>query len=689
MDLLRLHFIVPTAVGAFFAALTLFYFYFRTKEAYQLHLGLMFTSHLISLIFQGLNVSYPSEVLVYIYSSSQLLLAFFAINASLSFSRKKLHLKYHLHLIAGVVFLILSVAAGLKQLAVVSVLYGFSGASIIYAGLIFFKYSEKLFFEKLFSVSLILWGLHKFDYPFFLGSHTGQFLGYFLSGFLVILNVYALIGLLFEKSRIEILEKTELLNHVLENIPDIIVRLFEKNGIVEVVWVSPNVTRVLGYTIEETLKPGFPLNVSDRTIINDIRKKIIKEKKRSFSAVIPLRDAEGHIRYFEVKATKVQAERGQGSYYDAVLTEITKLKMLESDLSRIEEILLRTGMGIVVIDEKKTITYANQFMEAVLGVERDKLLRRKIDDFRERIGMLDLCSIYETCAARGFVNIDVDFGEEKKVFRCSVIPTHDSDGRFTGELMIFRDATELIKLEKIAERRLVIDEIRKNIGMVVHDFKNILASAIAGLSFLKEKHNDGGADSKILEDSLKNLHRLNSLVVELLEISSPITVKLKKNKITQIIESATSFLTPEERDRLHVLVEAGIDNVVTDERLLSRAVGNILRNAFDISHSGMNVKLTVRTAVLSSRNRLLLKPGKYLVFSISDRGPGISEEKMKNLFKPFFSEKKRSLGLGLYITYSFVSALSGGIDVQSVPGKGSTFSIHIPFIEEADINSER
>lgn len=684
MNLLSIYFTATSLALVFLAILTLFYFYNRTKEAYQLHLLLMSGSHFISLVFQVVNSFYPSETIVYIYSSFQLFVAFFAINASLFFSGKKPHLKYHLHILAGFLFVIIAFVSGLKSFIVVSVLYGLTGASIIFSGLNFFKYSQKSFFVKMFSVSLILWGLHKLDYILLFNSSSGQLIGNFLSNFLILLNVFFLIAWMFEENKIEILEKTNLLNHILENIPDIVVRFLEKNRNIEIVWASPNVTRLVGYTIEQLTKPEFLYEAIERKVIEDIRRQIIQEKKSSFSHIIPIKDAEGRIRYFEIKATKLRTGSEQGSYYDAVLTEITKLKMLERDFLRIEEILHRINMGIIVLDENNAVRYLNPFMEEILGIERNVLIGRNIDELKERVRMLDLCSIYERCLSFGSVDIDIEFGKEKKVFRANLIPTYDNNGRFVGEVMVFRDISELIRLEKIAERRLVIDEIRKNIGTVIHDFKNILASVIASLSLLKEKLKDGVDEPKILEESLNNLYRLNNLSLELLEISSPIVVKLNKYKITQIVESATTFLMPEEKERLNVFIEAGIEDIVTDERLLSRAIGNILRNAFDVSPSNMLVKLVIRTAVLSKRNKLLLKPGKYLVFSVSDRGPGISEEHMKNLFKPFFSEKKRSLGLGLYIAYSFVNALSGAINVQSVEGEGSTFEIYVPSIEKSD-----
>jgi hypothetical protein len=71
--------------------------------------------------------------------------------------------------------------------------------------------------------------------------------------------------------------------------------------------------------------------------------------------------------------------------------------------------------------------------------------------------------------------------------------------------------------------------------------------------------------------------------------------------------------------------------------------------------------------------------GHKVVFSVSDNGPGMSREFMENsLFRPFKSTKKKGLGIGLYQCKIIVEAHNGKIEVESEPGRGSTFSIHLP-----------
>jgi len=78
--------------------------------------------------------------------------------------------------------------------------------------------------------------------------------------------------------------------------------------------------------------------------------------------------------------------------------------------------------------------------------------------------------------------------------------------------------------------------------------------------------------------------------------------------------------------------------------------------------------------------------GKYIEVMFSDTGPGIKEEDKKRLFEPFFSTKEvgKGTGLGLAISYSIIQRHQGTIEIKSQVGKGSTFSVKLPVIEERE-----
>jgi two-component system NtrC family sensor kinase len=109
-------------------------------------------------------------------------------------------------------------------------------------------------------------------------------------------------------------------------------------------------------------------------------------------------------------------------------------------------------------------------------------------------------------------------------------------------------------------------------------------------------------------------------------------------------------------------------NFVTDPGLLRQIVINLLSNAFDaIASDG---RVTVSASVKNG----------MVAIAVSDTGAGISPDDLRSIFEPFYTTKGRGkgTGLGLAICRELAKALGGSIEVESVPGKGSTFTVHLP-----------
>jgi len=150
---------------------------------------------------------------------------------------------------------------------------------------------------------------------------------------------------------------------------------------------------------------------------------------------------------------------------------------------------------------------------------------------------------------------------------------------------------------------------------------------------------------------------LNQIVIELKNLIEKV---LEKNIIIEVeLSPNPQFIEAEPQEIFQVLL-------------------NLCLNARDAMPDGGKLRIETSTVSLHAKDFSEFKPGNYVLLSISDTGIGMDEETKRKIFTPFFSTKPKGSGLGLSVVWSVVKSLGGYIDVESFPGKGTTFKIFLP-----------
>jgi signal transduction histidine kinase len=150
---------------------------------------------------------------------------------------------------------------------------------------------------------------------------------------------------------------------------------------------------------------------------------------------------------------------------------------------------------------------------------------------------------------------------------------------------------------------------------------------------------------------------LNQIVIELKNLIEKV---LEKNIIIEVeLSPNPQFIEAEPQEIFQVLL-------------------NLCLNARDAMPDGGKLRIETSTVSLHTKDFSEFKPGNYVLLSISDTGIGMDEETKRKIFTPFFSTKPKGSGLGLSVVWSVVKSLGGYIDVESFPGKGTTFKIFLP-----------
>lgn len=227
-----------------------------------------------------------------------------------------------------------------------------------------------------------------------------------------------------------------------------------------------------------------------------------------------------------------------------------------------------------------------------------------------------------------------------------------------------RELTELRQLEKFAATGRIARTI-------AHEVRNPLTN----ISLATEQLRDlGGTDEEnaLLLDMVKrNGDRINQLVSDLLNATKYGELQFSTNSINELVEETIDFAKDRiELNGVHIDLDLAPDlkSIIIDKEKIKIALLNLIVNAIEAMKPGEAV-LKITTASVNNK----------CVVTISDNGMGMNKESLSKLFEPFFTSKEKGTGLGLTNTQNIILNHKGSIDVQSEPGKGTTFTIKLDF----------
>jgi len=208
-----------------------------------------------------------------------------------------------------------------------------------------------------------------------------------------------------------------------------------------------------------------------------------------------------------------------------------------------------------------------------------------------------------------------------------------------------------------------------NLGLVsasvAHEIKNGLVAIGTFVEMLTHK-----SDDKEMADVVRReLHRINSLVSQMLRYSAPKPTVYARVRTHELLDHSLRLLEHQMNGRLITLkreYHAASDAVHGDESQLQQAFMNLFLNA--VEAVGSNGGVAVATENTAS----------HLNIYVRDTGPGISKDNLSRLFEPFFTTKKNGTGLGLAICQRIVEEHRGRIEVRSQAGEGSVFIVSLP-----------
>ncbi|RMF58561.1 MAG: PAS domain-containing hybrid sensor histidine kinase/response regulator [Calditrichaeota bacterium] len=273
----------------------------------------------------------------------------------------------------------------------------------------------------------------------------------------------------------------------------------------------------------------------------------------------------------------------------------------------------------------------------------------------------------------------------------NIIGEFDEEGNLIEIRGYIFDNTERKHLEQQLLQAQKMQSIGTLAGGIAHDFNNIL-SIIMGHSSLLEAdtinvphlHASAEAISKAAE-------RGAQLVDQILTFARKADIVFESVNVNTVIEELYQLISGTFPKTIIVILKLSphLPRIRGDQNQLHQAFLNICVNARDAMPEGGT--LTIYTGIVSTQKIKAKYPDardcEYVKISFSDTGIGMDENTRKQLFEPFFTTKVRGrgTGLGLAVVYGIVSSHYGYVEVESEPGKGTTFHFYFPSYKEKSI----
>lgn len=455
-----------------------------------------------------------------------------------------------------------------------------------------------------------------------------------------------------------------------------------------VVWCNAAFTEMSGYTRAEICgqSPRILQGAdTDRAALDTIRSALEAWEKVRVEVKNYRKD--GTPFWVDLAIHPVADEAGVHRYFVAVQREMPN-RDAETDLLRyISHVTEEAPIALGLVDGECRLVFANEYFKRLIyGAQTPPATPFPYKDWLER-GLAGDSGIganddHESWVRRHLSGL---FTEPARIEQ--QMNGHWHEFRRLGmlndyQLILGEDIERRIALQDQIRQMTKIDAMGQLTSGVAHDFNNILAVILGNVELLQLAVSSPTDRETFIRETIGAALRGRSLTQSLLAFGRKSKFALDTINVSALLRDTAEMFRRTSASGLEVHVDCaqGLPDVNIDAGLLQNAFLNLLINARDAMPSGGTVKVQAR---IDSNVTLpdLHRGGnatQAISISVNDHGAGMSPNVVKRAIEPFFSTKKLGSGLGLSTVHGFVEQSGGKLDIQSVPGEGTTVSMLIP-----------
>ncbi|NOZ56689.1 MAG: PAS domain-containing protein [Calditrichaeota bacterium] len=435
------------------------------------------------------------------------------------------------------------------------------------------------------------------------------------------------------------------------------------------------------HVLGKYLREAFPA-FKEEPEFPELFERVIETGQPQEGVGIQHRSLKKGLRTLDLKLSPFRAADGRILGVSVLVVDVTERRAEEEALDRyrkyVQTILQGAADAIIVLDEQNRIVMWNKGAEELYGWKEEEVVGKPVtvivpDDPRAQ---REIEQISEEVRRKGFIRNwqteRITRDGRRVLINLTRTAIFDREGKYIGSSVIARDITE----QKRLEQQLIQSEKLSAVGQLAAGIAHEIGSpltAVASLSQLLLEMSEDEFFRERLALIRKEVDRISRTVRELVDFSRPVTNKVERLDVNQIVNEAVRIVRYDRRLKhreIHVELAEGLPPVEVAFDQMLQVMVNLLLNAADAIEERDDGQVWIQTKAQDG----------HVVISVRDNGVGIPPENLRKIFDPFFTTKKagKGTGLGLWVCYNIVQNFSGHIEVESEPGRGAEFRIVLP-----------